>query len=492
LIRILLVDDEAIERAGMRYLLSQRALDIEVVEADSGENALKVLSLQKIDIMITDIRMPFMDGLELVKRVRAFDRSITIAIYTAYGQFEYARKGIDLGVCAYLLKPIDPEEFHREIDKMIANVLPSCESYLHSRREGFREFMRTGNALTWFRNMLACDGLSENSFVFCICALRFKNEFFETGTRADDIGYALSAHAEAVWILDSSTAMVLLLRKEGTEENQAKKLQNDVFTLFSEQPSLLFAEGKGLDDLFRLNREIAEKSAMMNETGGEIVIWNEFKRGEYEENCRQADALRRGVKDSLKNEDANTALSGMRTLSALAVENAGRTEIYIKQTVIECLREISDYLCPHERFSLESFDKIWSSKTAPELKQTLDECMAVFEGVSGEENAVNKVLRMIHEHYMEDMRLDEIAKNLFMTPNYINYLFKRKTGQTIMRYLCVYRLERAAQLLRDTGKRVTDIMLETGYNNPSYFSSVFHAQYGQTPSQYRKKYREGS
>ena len=108
----LIADDESVEREGLSFLLTRRGYPIRILEAVNGEQALEIVSREPVDVLITDIRMPFMDGLELARRIRERDARMKILVCTAYGEFEYAQKAISSGVTAYLLKPVQREEFY--------------------------------------------------------------------------------------------------------------------------------------------------------------------------------------------------------------------------------------------------------------------------------------------------------------------------------------------------------------------------------------------
>jgi two-component system response regulator YesN len=124
LFNILVVDDEQIERTGIKFLVKKYNLPLSVTEANNGEEALQIMENNKIDILLTDIKMPFMDGMELCERVRSKYPDIKIIIFSAYGEFEYAKKAINFSISSYILKPIDVNEFKTVFSKIISQ----CEN----------------------------------------------------------------------------------------------------------------------------------------------------------------------------------------------------------------------------------------------------------------------------------------------------------------------------------------------------------------------------
>lgn len=117
---VLIVDDELIEREGLKDLINAMGLPFYVHLASDGEVALKYIKKkQNIDILITDIKMSFMDGLSLINEVHQYAPSLPIIIFSAYDKFDYAQKAISLNVCDYLLKPIEPDIFFQSMQKAI-------------------------------------------------------------------------------------------------------------------------------------------------------------------------------------------------------------------------------------------------------------------------------------------------------------------------------------------------------------------------------------
>lgn len=126
LLKMLVVDDDKFERDGVRFLVDKYGLHLEIFEADSGESALLYIESHDIDILLTDIRMNGMDGLQLAEKVRELGKPIKTMFMSAYGEFEYAQKAIDLKAIHYILKPVQVSEFI----KNMTEVIELCEEAL--------------------------------------------------------------------------------------------------------------------------------------------------------------------------------------------------------------------------------------------------------------------------------------------------------------------------------------------------------------------------
>ena len=133
--RVLVVDDEKLEREGIRFLLSMEEGEWEIYEAANGKLALNELRSHKIDLMLTDIKMPHMDGLELSKKAREEYPGLEIIIFSGYGDFSFAQEAIRDGVTDYVLKPVDPDRFHETIQKIQAEITSRKDKEQQSMKE---------------------------------------------------------------------------------------------------------------------------------------------------------------------------------------------------------------------------------------------------------------------------------------------------------------------------------------------------------------------
>ena len=114
---VLIVDDEKIEREGLKYLLSREEGERKVFEASNGKQALQIIRTEDIQLILTDIKMPHMDGLELSRRAKEENSALQIVIFSGYSDFSFAQEAIRYGVTEYILKPVNPDDFHKVIQK---------------------------------------------------------------------------------------------------------------------------------------------------------------------------------------------------------------------------------------------------------------------------------------------------------------------------------------------------------------------------------------
>ena len=135
MITILIVDDEKLERRGIRFLLKREEGEFQILEATNGKDALGVLESNHVDILFSDVKMPYMNGLELTKAVREDHPDMEIVIFSGYNDFSYAREALRYGVVDYVLKPVDPEEFHKTFQRVMENISSKIEKFTSEKSD---------------------------------------------------------------------------------------------------------------------------------------------------------------------------------------------------------------------------------------------------------------------------------------------------------------------------------------------------------------------
>lgn len=129
--RVLVVDDEKIGRDGISFLLRKSSIDFEIAEAHNGKMALDYIKNHDIQFLLTDIKMPFMDGIDLIREVKKLNLHIKIVILSGYSDFEYAKSAMKMGVSEYILKPIDPSEFMMSMESIVQDYITEQKQCLN-------------------------------------------------------------------------------------------------------------------------------------------------------------------------------------------------------------------------------------------------------------------------------------------------------------------------------------------------------------------------
>ena len=543
MLKTFLAEDEIVVRENIKKMVPWEQYGFELVgEASDGEMALPLIKKLKPDLLITDIKMPFMDGLTLCKVVKKELPDIKIVILSGYDDFNYAKEAIGIGVEDYLLKPITKNAFLERLCE-----IRSRYEHEKSQREYYEQFHREMQEYE--------QNSSRDFFEGLISGTMDMGEMYE---RADKLGLDIVAEAYNILIftLESENAAagqsetyseweVRAWEKiEGlfADHSYAMLFRNNVFSygvLVKEQKD---NPGKNTRDCVESIREILSDAPAGQPwfiAAGEPVTRLSNMKHSYN-TAAQTYARRylydghilyyRDLKEEelakddgryLKKVDINAmdpAIIQKFLGSGLKEETGNFVRDYFHAIGKEPLTSMvfRSYVILNVRFSVLSFlnrmgycaSALEESDTEDALEQggaSMEAAMAYAERILQkaieirDENSGNKnrdilenSIEYIKNHYMdENMSLNAVAQVANISANHFSALFSQNIGQTFIEYLTGIRMEHAKELLRCTGKRASEIALEVGYKDSHYFSYLFKKTQGMTPSDYRKAKEEG-
>lgn len=506
MLRILVVDDEFIEREGIKLLIRKYKLPLTVLEAENGEEALEVLAShsqsQPIDILLTDIKMPFMDGMELSRLARERYPDLKILILSAYGEFHYAQKAIHYGVTSYLLKPIDVNDFVREFTKLIEQ----CQELQEQEREGLLlQLIQSGGFKGPRRtDKAASRALYGHKPVRMILANTDRHLFDE---HYDEL---------STLVQESFRSLPLSVDPLILNERQC------VLFLSSSGPSAFPKETELEPHLNRLRHKMAELSgggavtlvvgrpAVQAELGEEFVRMESrleytffYPEGtvlfldEAHHSEQLSDKIPKLVETIYRHLEGKDDFGFRRGVELFfrTVEDGGRhSAVYIKYTCAELARRILEFSGQWDKAAWqERVEGFFACRSLSELKQHLERVMD-HAGKPAEQQqspeytkkVIKDVLKLIEEHYQEDISLQWLAEQVYLTQTYLSYLFSKEVGQTLVKYMTQFRMHKAEELLRSGNRTVSEICELVGYRNDSYFIKTFKAYYGVSPAKFRE------
>lgn len=235
---ILIVDDEKIERSGIRMLLKRMGIELGVFEACNGKQALEYLTSDKntgmghIDILLTDVKMPFMDGIELIKNVRHNDISLKTIIFSGYNEFEYAKLAVKLGVKDYILKPVDPSEFSSTITGVITELDEE-----HKKDEDYNRqanFIKQYYMYTLLNSGDASGILDNGDFLAGynrLALIEFNTDFFGKYDTGEDIFKEVTGELDYQYLnLNPLQSVIIFSDKSLTADGNLDKNIEEMFT----------------------------------------------------------------------------------------------------------------------------------------------------------------------------------------------------------------------------------------------------------------------
>lgn len=530
MLKVFLVEDEYVVREGIKRNVDWQAHGYEFCgEAGDGELAFPMIQKLRPDIVITDIRMPFMDGLALSRLIKKELPQTEIIILTGFEEFEYAKEALRIGVAEYLSKPINGEELIKEMDTVSKKILGKREIENKYARE-MKEFVRQERK-DFFVSLVTGDksteellGMSANLNIdmsamwhnVVLLILQANNHSYEeySGSqvkmeeRLKDLDAAF--HVETFDRNLEGRAILF----HGDDETELRRKQEEYLELVQEMakeyPHIRYFVGIG-KPVARL-REISlsfEKAchafAHRYLIPGNAILdssdlsWSATPAQEdvgiISVSPKQMD--RGKIQDFLKvgtvGEITYFVDEYFRALGGSALQS----NLFRQYIVMDV------YFCVVEFMENMQYDK--SGIVAPDLaggdfenkESVMSYAVAVLKSaIEYREQAVSdryqdvamEVIRYIEKNYAdENLSLNTLASHVNFSPNHLSMIFSQKTGQNFIKYLTDYRMGKARELLRCTGKRSSEISVEVGYKDPHYFSYLFKKIHGMTPTEYRGK-----
>lgn len=547
MLKIFLAEDEVIVRETIKRMIPWEELGFELVgEAADGEMALPLLIRQKPDLLITDIKMPFMDGLTLAKLAKKELPELKIVILSGYDDFNYAKQAISIGVEEYLLKPITKNALIERLSE-----IRSRYEHEKTQKEYYEKFQREMQVYEKNSN--------RDFFEALVCG---SMDMMEVYKKAEKLGLDIVAEAYNILIFTMNSEEDFSGQKEGYSEWEAESLEmlEDFFSdntsamlfrcnIFSygvlikgqketidentrscideikkildrkEQKRQWFvAVGESVERLSQLQKSYHSASRAFSQRylyGENILYYDEMELMEHRSG--QADTNDNAY---LKNVDVN-ALNPAILQKFLSNGLQEETENFVKDYFYAIGQEpmeslvFRNYVILNVRFSVLSFLKSLGCDTEemePEnteeilaesgkniesaityAKKMISQAITIRDQNSGNKNRsiLKNAVDFIDEHYMdEDISLNTAANVANVSSNHFSALFSQNMGQTFIEYLTTLRMNKAKELLRCTGMRSSEIAGEVGYKDAHYFSYLFKKTQGMTPSEYRKAREE--
>lgn len=525
---MMIVDDEERARVGIRTLIDWQAHGIAIIaEARDGLEALDILSTHPVDIMLTDIRMPQMDGLELIARVTENYPHIKSVIMSGYDDFSYAQKAITAGASDYLLKP----SRRQEILTTVLNLSEQIQSEKHQikslehLRQGFRESLpllkeKTLSQLIFtespsYPRLLA--NLKMNNLVFPyllygVILLRIDNfqhlhqkyqheetELLKYGLKniceeslpesilciafehQDDIVLILNTdelldHEEisgCIRIVQENIANYLKFTVSAGIGSIDKDIQHLRHSFLEASQALNTRNYTGTGKIVEFSGEFDDESSQSSyPLHEEQEVLKAVRNGSAEEITEKLALFNEALQPETVSRDQviKSSFALFFALYKLCIENNVNVNKVFGQNLTELIHILSR----------SSLDNIFQS--------LLETALVVSDHLTSKKNS-NKLLESakcyIEQNYMKDINREIVAREIYITPGYLSLLFKQQLKVSFTDYLHKVRIEQACLLFKDPGMRIEDIALQSGYNDTKYFYQVFKKYKGITPNQFR-------
>lgn len=531
MIKIFLVEDEFVVREGIKRNIDWEAHGYEFCgEAGDGELAFPLIQKLKPDIVITDIKMPFMDGLALSKLIKKEMPWIEIMILSGFEEFEYAKEGIKLGIAQYLTKPINGADLLKEIDAVAEKIREKArerairEKYIKEMKEGYAKerkdlfhYLVTGSKsmaeLLELAGRLEIDlsAIWYNIFLFKMQPAKQGHD--EYSNRLIEIEKQITELAEGRELLlfqRELEGVAFLFRADSEEElkEKQKSFMDELEQLLAEDKDIRYFGGAGaavnrmseLPQCFETashvfaHRYFMRESAMYRAEEMEEVLSapkEDFSLSKVNPKNMDRSKIRDFLKMGQKEEVIYFVEEFFKSMGSGAL-NSVIFRQYVMMDVYFCVGKFLEELqIPREEITAPDVmaETMQNEKSmVAYMVDIMNKALELRENAASNRyrNVLDEVIGYIEKHYAEEeLSLNVLASHVNFSPNHLSMIFSQQTGKSFIKYLTEYRMQKAKELLRCTGKRSSEISVEVGYKDAHYFSYLFKKTQGMTPTQYR-------
>lgn len=502
--KLLIVDDEQIERDGMKAILQKAYPEIVIEQAKNGNIAVQMVDKVSPDLILMDIKMPGMSGLEAIEVIKKKFPKIKFIMVTAYDMFEYMRAAIKFGVKDYILKPSKASDILQTVGKVIEQI--KVEKELEEKNRLKQQEYQKALALveTDIVTQLLFDHVHEVHLDMLVEMLDIKstNEMFVICVlipqEKENIYSLIKDKARKVgscWVgaLYGNQLPIIVFRDPAkTFRSQATFLAREILSIGkSNQEQWFIGIGRVVHSLEKIKQSYQDSLIATIET----KLPQKFRF--YSDVPALADDGMNLLAFREKDFSDQIRLGEWRKIQGnvmgfiQAHEKEGVDIVQVQQRVVEVLwfisrimREIGiQTITPLYSFKIQDYRQLRTEVNLllEKMKQTHAEYYEQFEAAT-----IRQVKQFIIDHSHEDISLESLGKKVGLSPIYISKMFKEKLGINYIDFLTECRIEKAKSLMCDPEKSIKEISYEVGYHEPNYFSKVFKKICHMSPKEYRK------
>lgn len=519
MMRVFIADDEEIIRDGIRNCIEkEQGRFLFAGEAPDGEMALPMLMEMKPDVLITDIRMPFMDGLELAKVVRRTMPWLRIVFLSGHDEFEYAQKAVSLHADAYLLKPISSAQLLETLGQ-VAEQIEQEQQQLRSTGANSRSEREEDVLREHFLNDLLSGsvptaeaavqgerwGLLLTAKQYLVCIVRLPENAVQEQVRALTERLC-GEESEVCAFFRGSRRLVLLLRGE-TEEAVRETAYEFCQNLRHELCQVLgwnalcaigapVSRVSALPESYRTAKDTLLQASACADNG--VFGSTDFAGVQHEFDFSAGGSLADKLRHAAP-EDVPRIVEGYFGDSAAQDMQSVLYRYYLLMNLLVTASQLADEVQA-------------GSIPPPEDPQAVLGQAATLEGTKAcaaevlgrmtrlcyrHQNVrysaeISRAKEFIRENYADSgISLHMVAAEVGFSPNHFSTVFSQETGQTFVEYLTAVRIEAAKHLLTEGNSRMSDIAFDVGYQDSHYFSYLFKKHVGVSPREYRSRSEEG-
>lgn len=535
MIRVLLADDDFLLKDMLLNTIPWKELDMEVIGfAENGQQALNLCLAEEPELLITDIRMPLMNGLEVALYLREHQLKTNVVLISGISDFEYARTALDVQALGYLLKPIRLNEIIATLKKVresielesnkelfLKNLTSRLEEHLPLARASFLRSLLRGKlesaetlaeSLTYFHLPFRPDETvvvavgSVDQYSSILSGYKVSEFQMIHFAISDIMTQCMQNYQAGIFIDMQENEFVLLFNRRFGSMNKITALLGDISELVRKLDRLTVSFGIGMpvfgihaasSSYYEARKALDYRFYAGNQS---IIPVDDIitpMTPTSEDLSLQLQNYRKTLFQKIKLGDILSVTSVLQSCHQLLTAESLSKE-YVRGLFFELVIRAYQEFCETEtdfseiktQFNQTSLSILQAETIQDIYLLTRDFLLAIAAHFSEKYTnrhlaIVEQIRNYIYEHRIENITLSDIAQAVYLSPSYVSAIFKKESGQTIHDYMLSLKMQEAKKLLSDTRMKIHEISEYLGYETPHYFSYSFKRYTGQTPYQYR-------
>lgn len=532
MLKVVLIDDEETIVEGLKVLIDWNSLGFEIAGvAYDGEEGIELIKSVMPEIIITDIRMPILSGLDMIGIVKEFLPYTKIMILSGYSDFDYARQAIEKGASCYLLKPVTREELVDKLTKAMEEVLQvmvkvqkekkiaiNLYNMQNAAKEKYLKDMAEGKTTSLYEmeRIWSLFDFGRIPGKLCVVIFEIDNfsvQGFDSAKDSNTLKFAvdniideliLKTNSGIFFSYDYERSILFFCAREGTNVKKEvsdiiKEVKEAVFDFL--KVTLSVGIGSAYSGIEKLAQSYNEACYALEKKflyGKNVTLYIDDIKDKNGDIQFKPIPFERELAGHVESCDKVRAANILDKLFHYLIREAGSSpsQIYAEcVNVLAILRQSLSVntinyndLFKEEYFSIQFFKRF---KTYPELQSWMKDLIHLMidrtknQPISHTEQLVEKIKKFIDDNFTEATR-ESVASKFFINPSYLSQIFKQSTGCSFTDYLTAVRMEKAKKILMSSDMKVLDIAEKLGYSSSQYFAKVFEKYTGSTPLDYRK------
>ena len=501
--RIVIVEDEKLIREGLADMIQKNTEHTLAGECKNGREGISVIQEKHPDLVITDIRMNDMDGLEMLTALHNMGEKVCSIIISGYSEFEYARRAMRLGVEEYLLKPVSIDVLQESLERIEGKLSEQRKRIVKQPGSYMREyFFGSDREKKEAKQMLSAIFPEEEGKLYGILLGYFGNTKAAAMKEKEFLLRNIKSQFPQIDSLEAWNEQmhfkIVVLKGTKTEIEDFirvfdEMLEYDWQSKKKETPWVIdFCERISDWNQSFLNDEKALSVCLALGCRSVVRAWKASSRNVKE--LAYPIQIEKKIMMALGKGDNAKAKAGIEEFFSQVVDAEYDAE-EIRHSLVKLLSNMSDtakeinqkaFEALREKDYLKEMLHVYTVKELQEILVRASQTICDRKEKDGIGNyTINRTLEYIRNHYKEGISLEKAAEVLNITPEYLSMLFKREMGMNFSVFLKEFRISHAKRLLKETDMKIYEVAQECGYSNSNYFARIFKEVTGVSPAEYR-------